>query len=317
MSEQMKSVKMMGTTIDIMLDTSDDVNSTALIDTIIQQLHTYDRRFSANDSKSELMAVNRAAGISPIRVHSDLFHLIRKGKEHSLPENSYLNVALGPLIKMWHIGFSDAKKPTETEVVEVLQLTDPALIQLDEDKQTVFLENKGMEIDLGSLAKGYIADLIIRELKSQPIKTAYINLGGNFVSIGPTHKRENGCYRIGIQNPKRSRHTYLLAVDIQNQSVVTSGIYERKLESNNESFHHIFDAQTGYPIETEIASLTIISPASIDGEIWTTRLFGHSLSTILSTVETLQNIECIIITKRNKILYSTGLEGKLTHFSPR
>lgn len=317
MSEQLNSVNMMGTIIDIMVDAINDVDSESIIEEVIQKLHTYEHRFSANDLKSELMAVNLAAGISPQEVHPDLFQLIKKGKEHSLADKSYLNIALGPLIKTWHIGFDDMRKPTDHEVTEALQLTNPSLIQLDEDKQTIFLEKKGMQIDLGALAKGYIADLIISDLKNQPVKTAYINLGGNFVSTGLSQKRPSGCYRIGIQDPKRERNNYLLAVDTQNQSVVTSGIYERTLTHEGDTFHHIFDTQTGYPIETEIASLTIISPASIDGEIWTTRLFGHSVSSILSTVETLHNIECILITKSNTVMYSKGLEGKLTHFSSR
>lgn len=317
MSEQLKTVRMMGTVIDIMVDTLDDVDSEPIIGDVIDKLHVNEHRFSANDPKSELMAVNLAAGITPVSVHSDLYQLIRKGKEHSLAEGSHLNIALGPLIKAWRIGFEDVKKPTETEVSRALQLTDPNLIQLDDERQTVYLEKKGMQIDLGALAKGYIADLIISDLKNQPVKTAYINLGGNFVSTGSSQKRDSGYYRIGIQDPKQPRGNYLLAVDTQDQSVVTSGIYERTLKHKNETFHHIFDTQTGYPIETDLASLTIISPESVDGEIWTTRLFGHSPSKILSTVEALPDIDCILITKSNTVMYSKGLEGKITPLSSR
>lgn len=316
MSEQLKTVRMMGTVIDILIDTLDDQNSELIIEDTIRKLDVYEKRFSANDPKSELMAVNKAAGISPVSVHPDLYQLIKKGKAHSLAESSHLNIALGPLIKAWRIGFDDARKPTETEISEALQLTDPNLIHLNDERQSVYLEKKGMQIDLGALAKGYIADLIINGLKKEPIKSAYINLGGNFVSTGFSHKRASGCYRIGIQDPARPRGNYLLAVDTLNQSVVTSGIYERTLKHEGETFHHIFDTQTGYPTETDLASLTIISPESVNGEIWTTRLFGHSPSKILSTVEALPDIDCILITKSNTVMYSNGLEGKIIPLSP-
>lgn len=317
MPEQLSTIRMMGTVIDIMVDTLDDKISALIIEDVIRKLHIYEQRFSANDTKSELMAVNLAAGISPVSVHPDLYQIIKKGKAHSLAEGSHLNIALGPLIKAWRIGFDDARKPAETEITAALELTDPDLIHLDDERQSVYLEKKGMQIDLGALAKGYIADLIINGLKKEPIKSAYINLGGNFVSTGFSHKRASGCYRIGIQDPARPRGNYLLAVDTLNQSVVTSGIYERQLHHENESFHHIFDTQTGYPIETDLASLTIISKESVDGEIWTTRLFGHNPSTILSTVEALVDIDCILITKSNTVMYSKGLEEKLIPLSSR
>ncbi|MDN6294221.1 MAG: FAD:protein FMN transferase [Alkalibacterium sp.] len=307
----------MGTVIDIMVNTFAGEDSALIIDEVIQKLEIYEHRFSANDLESELMKVNQTSGVSSVKVHPELYQLIKKGKEHSLKKESHLNIALGPLVKAWHIGFDDAKRPAHKDIVEVLKLTDPEYIKLSDDDQTVFLEKKGMQIDLGALAKGYIADLVINDLEKQRVKTAFINLGGNFVSFGLSETRASGHYRIGIQDPKRERNQYLLAVDTKNQSVVTSGIYERTLKHKDKTFHHIFDTQTGYPIETELSSLTIISSQSVDGEIWTTRLFGHSVSSILSTVEKLSDIECILITKSNTVHYSKGLEGKIISLTSR
>ncbi|WP_117168531.1 FAD:protein FMN transferase [Paraliobacillus sediminis] len=306
------SIHMMGTIIDLMIDSNE---SKHLINQVIDDLKVYGKRFSANQLQSELMAVNQQAGISPISVHTELYHLIKLGQLHSTAESSFLNIALGPLIKIWHIGFNDAKKPTDYQINTVLKLTDPNQIQLHDENRTVFLPQKGMEIDLGALAKGFIADQIIQKLRQDKVKTAYINLGGNFLSTGSSSTRKSGEYRIGIQDPKKERHHYLLAVDTSNQSVVTSGVYERKLKHDNKSFHHIFDPKTGYPIKTDIASLTIVSSASIDGEIWTTRLFGYPAKEITSFVNTLTNIESIVITNDSNIYISKGLKGKITPFT--
>src|SRR5690625_687413 len=122
----------------------------------------------------------------------------------------------------------------------------------------------------------------------------------------------DGYWRIGIQNPFQSRGNFNAILRAYDQSVVTSGIYERKLTINNRTYHHILDPKTGYPIETEIASLTIVSKESIDGEIWTGRLFGQTPQQIMATLNQLPNVDGIVITKDNDMYYSDTLKPYLT-----
>ena len=126
---------------------------------------------------------------------------------------------------------------------------------------------KRLKIDLGALAKGYIADRIADYLKAENVTSALINLGGNILTFGPALHNPDQKWRIGIQNPKETRNTNLLVLAIRDQSVVTSGIYERTFEIDGKTYHHIFDSQTGYPVSSDLASLTIISSLSVDGEI--------------------------------------------------
>lgn len=241
----------MGTTIDIQINSK---NAQKQIQEVIELLELYKNRFSANDFNSELMAINNNAGIKPIQVHPDLFELITIGKEHSLARPGNLNIAIGPLVQTWRIGFSDAKLPSPSEISEAMILSDPTHILLDSKNQSVFLNQIGMKIDLGALAKGYIAD------------------------------------------------------KIKNQSVVTSGTYERRLIIDDKEYHHIFDRQTGYPIQTEMASISIVSKQSVDCEIWTTRLFGLSIKEALDILNAVSYIEGIIITKDDRIYLSDGLK---------
>ena len=125
------------------------------------------------------MQLNQQAGRRPVKVSADLFSLIALGKKHSLAQPSQLNIAIGPLVKLWRIGFKQAKLPTPTEIFATLPLLNSEQIILDSQQQTVFLARKGMEIDLGALAKGYIADYLMAKLKKQ-CHSAMINLGGNF-----------------------------------------------------------------------------------------------------------------------------------------
>lgn len=300
-----RQVRLMGTIIDLTIEHN---NPAPILEEAIQRLAMYEKRFSANDIHSELMGLNQKAGIESVTLHPELFELIRIGKEHSCAEMSHLNIAIGPLIQTWRIGFSDAKVPTDEEIQRLLTITDPNKIILDESNHSVFLTEKGMRIDLGCLAKGFIAELLITYLKAVGVKSALINLGGNLVTFGPSLKKTDSYWRVGIQNPVKIRNESLIVLKARNQSVVTSGVYERSLTKENQCYHHIFDPKTGYPMKTEVASLTIVSRNSCEGEIWTTRLFGKSPQEILAAVKNLTEIYAFVITNKGAIYYSKELE---------
>ena len=116
-----------------------DCPAEQLLDNVFELLSTYNQRFSANDANSELMQVNHASGKHPVHVDPELFELIQIGKEQSLLPGSHLNIAIGPLVQTWRIGFADARIPNNAEVAHALSLTDPQLIALDPVSCTVFL----------------------------------------------------------------------------------------------------------------------------------------------------------------------------------
>ena len=304
-----KSLKLMGSHIDILI--FDSIDAESILDDAVEMLKMYEHRFSANDDSSELMVVNHNAGIKAVEVHPDLFDLIKIGKVHSCAPNSFLNIAIGPIVQTWRIGFNDVKVPSKQEIDNLLEITDPNQIILDEEKQSVFLAKKGMAINLGALAKGYIADLMIDYMKKRGVESGLINLGGNVLAFGDAKHNPDLMWRIGIQNPVESRGNHLFTIGIKNQSVVTSGIYERKHTENGKTYHHILNPETGYPVKTNVAGLTIISTASVDGEIWTTRLFGKSVEDILDEVNSLPDIEAVVVTSEGKVYYTSGVLDRI------
>ena len=297
------SLRLMGASITLTIFHEDAQN---LLLQSEQLLHLYKNRFSANDADSELMEINLQAGKKAVQVHPELFELIALGKKHSIAANSHLNIAIGPLVQTWRIGFSDAKLPSEEEIQRLLKITNPEEIVLNDSNREVYLSKEGMRIDLGALAKGYIADKLKEFLIEQGVQSGIIDLGGNILTIGenPTFHRP---WRIGIQNPALDRGEHVAVIEVSDASVVTSGIYERQLVVDGKTYHHIFDRTTGYPMETELASITIVAEKSVDCEIWTTRLFGQNPYDIIEEIEQQPGLEAFVITKNQKMMYTSGI----------
>lgn len=298
--------KAMGTTISLQIQHE---FADYLLKEAKKRLLDYEKRFSANNDNSVLMNVNKLAGIESVVVDSDIYELIKIGKGYSLDASNTLNIAIGPLIKLWKIGFQGANVPTQSDIEECLKLIDPQSIILSEENQSIYLEKKGMEIDLGALAKGFFADKIKLFLKQAGVEKGIIDLGGNVLLIGSHYVNSDGYWRIGIQDPFKSRQNIKGLVKAKDVSVVTSGIYERVLVLNGQEYHHIFDSQTGYPVRNDIASVTIISSESLAGELYTTMFYQYKSSETINLINNIKGIEAIVITRDNDILMTDGLEN--------
>jgi len=274
-------------------------------------LRHYEQVFSANSDHSQLSALKTTAAKEPVVVDPDLYELIKIGREHSLEPNSFLNIAIGPLIKLWRIGFDEARVPSQEEISQVLERLDPADIILDDNQKSVFFAKEGLEIDLGAIAKGYFSDKIMDFFKEKDPVSAMIDIGGNLFVYGESPK-QNLDWDVGIQNPFLPRGYCVAKVKIRNQSVVTSGIYERTFENNGNQYHHIFDSHSGYPVENNVASLTIISDKSLDCDVYTTKLFGLDPRRILAEVHKIEGMEAIVITVDGQLASTPNLRNKIT-----
>ena len=279
----------------------------AVLETARRMVLDFEHRFSANADDSILADLKRHAGIRPIQVDTDIFQLIKVGKHYSL-QPGFLNIAIGPLVHLWRIGFDDARKPNDAEIQEALRLIKPENIILDEENRTVFLTEPGMYIDLGSLAKGFFADIIKKYFQQQGAQSALINLGGNIVVMGDGPSTADGSWEVGIQNPDLERGLPIGALKVRNKSVVTSGIYERTANLDGKTYHHIINPRTGYPIDPDIISLTIVSDSSLMGEVLTTQLFGFSPKIAVATADK-TGAQALVINKEKNIIASKLLKN--------
>lgn len=307
MNEYRKIIYLMGTKISLYIK---GAAAEKLAKNAEDMLIHYEQDFSANSDNSQLSMLKKTASLAPQKVDAELYDLIKIGKKHSLCENSYLNIAIGPLIKLWRIGFKEAHVPEKEAIVKVLDLLKPENIQLDDEKKTVYFLKKGIEIDLGAIAKGYFADKVMEFFKENGAISAMVDMGGNVLVFGESPS-EGGDWNVGIQNPFLPRGNAVALVKIKDQSVVTSGIYERMLEKDGSKYHHIFDSKTGYPIESNIASLTIIADKSLDCDIYTTKLFGLDAASIIHRVNRIKGMGAVVITEDGKLAYTDSLIGRI------
>lgn len=306
-----KMIPLMGTKISLYIKGE---NAEELAREAENMLFCYEKVFSANSDYSQLAMLKQEAASHPLKVDRELYDLIKTGKEHSLKEDSFLNIAIGPLIKLWRIGFREAQVPEDAEIKKVLALLQPEHIQLNDEQQTVHLLQKGMEIDLGAIAKGYFADQVMAFFKKNGATSAMVDMGGNVLVHGDSPSGSTH-WNVGIQNPFLPRGHAAALVNIREQSVVTSGIYERVLEKKGQQYHHIFCSKTGYPIESNVASLTIIADRSLDCDIYTTELFGLDAASIIHKVNQMKHIEAAVITTDGNLAYTESLRGRIQALS--
>lgn len=308
MNEYRKIIYLMGTKISLYVKGE---TAEKLVEKAEGMLIHYEEVFSANSDNSQLAMLKKAASLAPQKVDEELYELIKIGIKHSLCENTYLNIAIGPLIKLWRIGFKEAHVPEKEAIENVLELLKPENIQLDDEKKTVYFLKKGIEIDLGAIAKGYFADKVMEFFKENGAVSAMVDMGGNVLVFGESPSKVSD-WNVGIQNPFLPRGNAVALVKIKDQSVVTSGIYERVFENDGSKYHHIFDSKTGYPIESNIASLTIIADKSLDCDIYTTKLFGLDAASIIHRVNKIDGMGAVVITVDGKLAYTNNLIGRIS-----
>ena len=232
----------------------------------------YEDLLTVNRDVSEVMDVNHAAGKHPVQVSSGTYDLIKLAVEKSR-ENFGFNALIGPVVKLWAIGFKNAHVPTDDQIKERMKLIDPFSVDLNDSDQTVFLKKAGMELDLGGIAKGWIADRIKDFWMAYGVHAGIINLGGNILLVGDSPKRTSGQWSVGVQDPKEPRGNNIASVMVPQCSAVTSGTYERYLEVDGHKYHHLIDPRTGYPVETNLAGVTTFTRYSVEAEIECKRLF--------------------------------------------
>ncbi|WP_454054544.1 FAD:protein FMN transferase [Clostridium sp. Marseille-Q7071] len=290
-----------------------DSKDTSILDKAFDRLKDLENKVSINKEGTELDKVNEMSGKEAVVVGEDTFTIVESGLYYSKISNGNFDITIGPIVKLWGIGSENARVPSEKEIIEKKSLINYNDVILDSEKNSIFLKNPNMIIDLGGIAKGYAADEMKNLLVDNGVKSAMINLGGNLYILG--NKPNGKQWKIGIQDPNGGSTDTVGNILVNDKSIVTSGTYERFLEVDGKVYHHILDPKTGYPYESDLLSATIISDKSMDGDGLSTYTFALGREKGLEFINSLEDIEAIFITKDNEIYLTNGLKNdfKLTN----
>lgn len=267
-----------------------------------------ENKMSTKIATSEVSKINDNAGIDKVKVSDDTYTVIKEALKYGKISKGKFDITVGNLVDLWGIGTENEKVPSEEEIQKALATVDYNKVEIDDNNKTVFLKDKGMKIDLGAIAKGYVADDIVKILEKDGVKSAIINLGGNVYVYG---NKGGKNFKIGIRNPlSPDPNDYLGIYQSQNESVVTSGVYERFFEKDGKRYHHILSTSDGYPIDNNLISTSIITKSSMDADALSTTTFALGLKEGLKLIENTKNTEAMFITADKKIYMTSGLKDK-------
>ncbi|MGN0204937.1 MAG: FAD:protein FMN transferase [Coprococcus sp.] len=243
------------------------INGEEAVEAAIAEIERLDALLSTGNKSSEVAGLNDNGGGS---LSEETEVLLERSLDLYQSTDGAFDIAIYPVMKAW--GFTDSKYrvPPETELIALLELADPSLIEYDRENHTVFFGKEGMQIDFGGIAKGYTSARIMDIYREYGISSGLVNLGGNVQAFGT--KPDGSDWRVAIQSPDDSG-AYMGVLSVSDRAVITSGGYERYFEQDGEIYHHIIDPVTGYPAHNGLTSVTIVSTDGILADGLSTSLF--------------------------------------------
>lgn len=277
-------------------------NGAKLAEECFQLCETYENLLSRTVEESDVWRINHSNG-SPVTVSSETYELIEEALYYCELTQGKIDITIAPLMDLWKFTEnSDGQiPPANEEINALLAHVDYTQVSLGDNNTVTLLDSKAA-MDLGFIAKGYIADQIKEYLISEGVTSAIINLGGNICTIG--NKPDGSAYTIGIQEPFAPTGTTIDTFTLSDSCAVTSGTYERYFTYNDAVYHHIIDATTGYPIDNGLTSVTILCDSATEADALSTTCFVLGREEALTLIRSLSDTECILIDEEGTIYES-------------
>lgn len=269
----------------------------------------YEKLFSRTLESAEVYAINQTSASSTnpqtvFTVSDELKDILEFSLEYGALSEGALDISIAPLSSLWNFTDLEHKTnpPENDAVVAARDLVDYRDISLNGN--TLTFAKPGMQLEFGAVAKGYIADRVKDFLLSKGVTSALINLGGNILLVG--EKPDGSAFNVGIQKPFEDRDAVVVAIsELKDCSMVSSGIYERYFYDETGNFyHHILNAETGYPCNTDLLQVTIISKDSATGDALSTACFALGLEKGMALIDSLPDVYAVFITSDGKLHFS-------------
>ncbi len=263
----------------------------------------YEAKFSRTIETSEIAQINAASG-APVEVSDDTVTLIKKGIYYCDMSDGAFDITIGSVTSLWDFKANEPAPPAPEVLAEAATHVNYRKISIDGN--TVRLLDPAAKLDLGAIAKGYIADRIKEYLRSKGVRHALINLGGNVLAIGG--KQSGSPFNIGVQKPFDEGGEPITSVRIKNKSIVTSGTYQRYFEKDGALYHHILNSSSGNPCNNGLNSVTIITDSSLTADALSTTCFLLGPEAGMKLINQLDNVDAIFIDTNNELTFSRNYD---------
>ena len=273
-----------------------------LIDQSESLIASLESLVSVTDTGSELYAINQTGSGTLTGKASSL---MEQALEICRRTDGALDSSIYPIVRAWGFTTGSYQVPDEAEIQALLPLVDYRKIQYDAATGTVTLP-EGMEIDLGSVAKGYAGQLAAQMLREHGVQSALLNLGGNVQTVGA--KPDGSPWQIGIKDPQGE--DAMMALSVEDQAVVTSGGYERYFEQDGQTYWHIMDPSTGHPADSGLISVTIVGDEGVVCDGLSTALFVMGLEKAADLWAQSCDFEAVFVTASGEVYITEGLRDR-------
>jgi thiamine biosynthesis lipoprotein len=279
----------------------------------MRRLHRLFDIYNLYGGEANIMTINERAGKSPVKVDPAIMDLLDAAKSACRETGGAVNVALGPVLAIWHDLRTAAREgsggrkisiPSRSELAAAAVYTSVDDIEVDRDASTVFLRHEGMRLDVGAIAKGFAVQRTVELLRASGLESGLLNAGGNVAAIGaPLDGR--GAWNIGVSAPVEGGTSDLLDVlRVPRGSVVTSGNYQRYFTHDGRAYHHIIDPSTLYPAEN-MRAVTVLHPDSTTADILSTAAFIMPPDAALALIEA-KGAEAMWVTSIGGVVMTDG-----------
>lgn len=295
-------------------------NCDKFLDECLSACDRYERLFSTSKEGGDVYNINHANG-EIVKINPETYDLLKKALYYAELSDGAFDPTIGSVTSLWNFhADTDKSVPDEASMKEALSHVDytKLIISKNNEEYSAQLLDKDARLDLGGIAKGYIADKLKEMYTERGLKSGIINLGGNVLLIGKKPYLNNKAipYVTGIQRPFDKAGETIMTLSLEDNSLVTSGIYDRFFEKDDIIYHHILDSKTGMPIRNNLYSTTIISPSSADGDALSTITYCLGIEKGMELIESIPDTYVMFVTDNYEVVTSNGFPKATNDLTP-
>lgn len=259
---------------------------------------------------NNIKTINDRAKDLPVTVDERIIELLEFGKEVYEISGGKTNICFGSVLSLWHTAQEEKKLPDENKLKEAAKHTDINDLVIDSENKTVFFKDKDLKLDVGAIAKGWVAKEICNWAQKELWNSAMLSLGGNICTFGYKEGDGKSLWNVQIESPKQNDKDGVAVVKIKDMSVVTSGDYQRYFEFDGKRYCHIISTDTLYPSEF-MHSVSVLCEDSALADALSTTLFNMSIEEGKALIEKTDGTEAVWVDESYNTVYSSGFESFL------